>query len=403
MTRFSTSTLLFLLAALSAAPLGINAQPATPPAAKKTWYDTFRIRGYAQLRYNGLLQTNDALECDQCDKSWGGAGGLFIRRARIVLQGQVHPRVAVYLQTDFASSVGGARNVAQMRDWYADVALDDSAEFRVRLGQSKVPYSFENLQSSSNRLPLDRADPTNSAMANERDIGVFFMWAPSATGRLFSTLTSEGLKGSGDYGAVAFGVMNGQTANRPEANNSLHVTGRISYPFTLGTQVIEPGIAGYTGQYVVTADQRSDGVKGHADWSYIDQRALASLVLYPKPFGVLAEYNVGRGPEYNPVTDSIETQRLSGGFVTLSYRWEAGEHALFPFARYQVYDGGKKHERDARSYDVHDVEIGVEWHPSATLEFVTEYYIGDRRFEDRLQPTNTQRGQLLRFQVQVNY
>lgn len=390
-----------MLAALSVIPLGISAQ--TTPAPPKAWYETLRIRGYAQLRYNGLLQTNDQLDCDQCDKSWGGTGGLFIRRARIVLQGQVHPRVAVYLQTDFASSAGSARNIAQMRDWYADIALDDSAEFRVRVGQSKVPYSFENLQSSSNRLPLDRADPTNSALANERDVGVFFMWAPSATRRLFRTLTSDNLKGSGDYGVVAVGVVNGQTANRPEANNSLHVTGRVSYPFTVGTQVIEPGIAGYTGRYVVAADQRSEGVKGHADWSYVDERALASLVLYPKPFGVLAEYNVGRGPEYNPATDSIESQHLAGGFVTLSYRLRAGEHTLLPFARYQVYDGGKKHERDARSYDVHDVEFGVEWHPSANLEFVTEYYIGDRRYEDHMRPINRQRGRLLRLQLQINY
>jgi hypothetical protein len=37
-------------------------------------------------------------------------------------------------------------------------------EYRVRIGQSKVPYGFENLQSSQNRLSLDRNDALNSAV-----------------------------------------------------------------------------------------------------------------------------------------------------------------------------------------------------------------------------------------------
>jgi phosphate-selective porin len=44
----------------------------------------------------------------------------------------------------------------------------------LRVGQSKVPFGFENLQSSQNRLTLDRNDALNSAVANERDLGAFF-------------------------------------------------------------------------------------------------------------------------------------------------------------------------------------------------------------------------------------
>ena len=38
---------------------------------KQKWYDVFSLRGYAQIRYNGLFSTNDKVSCDQCDKSWG--------------------------------------------------------------------------------------------------------------------------------------------------------------------------------------------------------------------------------------------------------------------------------------------------------------------------------------------
>lgn len=34
------------------------------------WYDKISLRGYAQIRYNGLFSTNDKVSCDQCDKSW---------------------------------------------------------------------------------------------------------------------------------------------------------------------------------------------------------------------------------------------------------------------------------------------------------------------------------------------
>ncbi len=386
-----------LLSAL--APSALRAQS----SAGSAWYEKLRIRGYAQIRYNRLLESNDSLQCEQCDRSWGENGGVFIRRARVVLQGQVHPRVFVYVQPDFSSTAGTTGNVVQLRDLYIDVGLDAKNEYRLRVGQSKIPFSFENLQSSQNRLPLDRADATNSAHANERDIGAFLLWAPKHIRDRFSALVNDNLKGSGDYGVFAIGAFNGQTANRPESNNSLHVVARASYPIAVGSQIVEPGIAGYSGRYVVTSDQRTAGVKGASDWSYRDERAVASVSLAPKPFGLLAEYNIGRGPEYDPVTDRIDLKPLHGGFLTATYQVRKGRHVLFPFARYQVYEGGKKHERDARSYSVKDFEAGVEWQPNSSLEFVAEFYRGDRRFEDKLRPLNRQRGHLLRLQTQVNF
>jgi len=375
---------------------------AQPPKAK-AWYETFRIRGYGQVRYNRLLENNPQLQCEQCDRSWGENGGFFIRRARIILQGQIHPQVFMYLQPDFASTAGTSGNIAQLRDWYVDVGLDKANEFRLRIGQSKIPFGYENMQSSSNRLPLDRADGTNSAHSNERDLGVFFMWAPRVARERYAHLVNDNLKGSGDYGVIAVGAYNGQTANRAEANDNQHVVARVTYPFLVRGQIIEPALAAYTGMYRITPDQRTAGVKGRADWDYRDERVLATLAIAPQPLGVLAEYNVGRGPEYNPATDSIETQTLRGGFVTVTWQHKARTQVWSPFVRYQVYDGGKKHERDARSYDVNDVEFGVEWQPHANFELVAAWYHGDRRFEDKTRPINEQVGRLVRLQAQFNF
>ena len=368
----------------------------------KKWFESINIRGYAQVRYNGLLQTNEDLECEQCDKSWGGENGFFFRRVRLIIYGQVNPRVYFYIQPDFASApVSTNLNFAQLRDAYFDVGIDKENQFRFRIGQSKVPFGFENMQSSQNRLPLDRADAMNSAVSNERDLGVFFYYAPTKIRKRYSSLVSEGLKGSGDYGVFGLGIYNGQTANKPELNTNRHVVARISYPFAIKNQIIEPGIQAYKGVY--TLSTLSSGVKSNIDKSYLDERIGATFVLYPKPFGILAEYNVGTGPEFDKLSDSITNQRLSGGFITASYKIYFKSQILIPFVRYQKYEGGKKHELDARSYKVEELEIGAEWQPNKNFELVVMYTMSSRRFEDYVKQNNYQRGNLIRIQAQVNF
>jgi hypothetical protein len=375
---------------------------AKTPAPSKKWYESVQMRGYMQVRYNGLLQTNEDLECEQCDRSWGGDNDFFIRRMRLIFFGQVGPRVYFYIQPDFASSPSSsAMHFGQLRDAYFDVGLDKKNEFRFRIGQSKVPYGFENMQSSQNRLPLDRADAMNSAVTNERDLGVFFYWAPAKTRKLFSSLVSEGLKGSGDYGVLGIGVYNGQTANRPELNPNKHIVARASYPLQIKNQIVEAGIQAYKGQFTLLST--TSGVTTLEDKLYDDERVGATFVLYPKPFGILAEYNIGRGPEYDKLTNSIITSPLKGGFVTASYKLDFNGQTLIPFTRYQYYNGGKKHELDARSYEVEELEFGAEWQPNKNFELVVMYTMSSRRFEDAVNPINYQRGNLLRIQAQVNF
>lgn len=373
-------------------------------AAEKKWYDNFSIRGYTQVRYNRLFETNKNLGCEQCDRSWGDDGGFFIRRMRIIFFGQISKQVYFYIQPDFASSASSDRlHFAQLRDAYFDIGIDKDNEYRFRVGQSKVPFGFENMQSSQNRLPLDRNDALNSALSNERDLGVFFYWAPKKKRELLSDLVKTGVKGSGDYGIFGFGVYNGQTANQPERNDKLHVVSRISYPFELNNQILELSLQGYTGKFVIPKSNLSAGVKHTADLNYLDRRVAASFILYPKPFGIQAEYNVGKGPEYNKLTDSIETKDLKGGYATLSYQLPYKKQLIIPFTRIQYYDGGKKHEDDARSYEVSEFEAGVEWQPLKQFELVVMYTVSKRRYEDHSLKNNLQKGNLLRIQAQINF
>lgn len=406
----SLSLCILLTSALSAQPIDsskaktavveVKPEPAKP---EPKWYDLINVRGYMQARYNRLLETNSDLQCEQCDRSWGGNGGFFLRRMRLIFFGQIHERVYFYIQPDFASSVSTTSlHFGQLRDAYIDLGIDKKSTFRFRIGQSKIPFGFENMQSSQNRLSLDRDDAINSAASNERELGVFFYWAPDHIRKRFSELVKSGLKGSGDYGVFGAGVYNGQTTNKPDLNRDVHAVARVSYPFKLKNgQFIETGVQAYSGKTIVST--LTSGVKGADKFEYLDQRAAASFILYPQPFGIQAEYNIGTGPQYNPTTDSIEQKRLHGGYVLMSYRMHVKGHNIIPFARYQYYEGGKKHETDARSYKVKELEFGVEWSPFKAFELSVAYHISDRTFEDKAKPVNQQKGNLLRIQAQVNF
>ena len=371
---------------------------AVKDALASKWYEKLNIRGYAQLRYNRLFESNKDLKCPQCDKSIGEKNGFFLRRARIILFGEVSDRVFVYVQPDYASAddAGNQLNYFQMRDAYFDYALTLDKSWRIRSGISKVPFGFQNLQSSSNRPALDRDDALNSALPNERDTGVYLMWSPEEVRTRFKELTSNNLKGSGDYGMFTFGTYNGQTLNRPEKNNDLHRIARFTYPFKLaGGQFIEASVQAYEGKF-----QMINGSAVGKDFH--EQRAAASLVVYPQPLGIQAEYNIGRGPEYDSGSNKVTNQDLRGGYIMPYYQFYYGNNRFFPYVRYQKYDGGKKLE-SASLYEVEEIELGTEWQPNPALELTVAFANSDRLTQSAANNKKHEIGHLLRLQAQFNY
>jgi hypothetical protein len=404
--------------AAAPAPLQPVAPPPAPPEPKKEhFFDKVNIRGYTQFRYNQLAASNDKLVNAQGDKSMGKNGGIFIRRARIIFYGDIHPHVSIYLQPDFASAAGDGLNYAQMRDWYFDLFADKDKTLRLRIGQSKVPFGYENLQSSQNRLTLDRSDPINSAAANERDLGAFIYYAPKEIRRRFKALVDEGLKGSGDYGMLALGAYNGQTANRLERNDNLHVVARVAYPFLFGEQYFEMWGGGYYGRFTVDNDDDftidpDDTLGGPSDFR--DARAHAGFSLYPQPFGLQVEYNMGVGPELTDVQEgldmdgnsvfsgTIREEFLHGGAALASLRLVTDSFGtITPYVRGMLYEGGKKHETNAPKYSVKELEGGVEWQIIKPLEVTAAYTRAERTFSKP--PYEQEKGGLVRLQVQVNY
>jgi hypothetical protein len=366
-------------------------------ATTEKWYEKISIRGYTQFRYNYV--TDDKNLNSEYDSSIGNNKGFLIRRARIIISGDLHERVSLYFQTEFAQNTGTAtnnQNFAQIRDLYADVFLTKDKEWRIRGGISKVPYGFDILQSSQQRAPFDRSDAINSGAPNERDIGFFLYYTPAETRKLFRSLIDKGLKGSGDYGILGVGVYNGQTLNVPEANDNKHVAVHSTYPFELPYgQIVQVGVDAYRGIINVPV---ANGVTIPDGGNILDERIGTHFVLFPQPFGLQAEWNWGRGPELNPARTAVQEGYLQGGYVQAMYKWDN----ILPYVRWQEYNGGKKNRTNSPFNVVRETEVGVEYQINRALE-VTVAYSWMKRTDTINFPYEIHDGQVIRFQLQWNY
>lgn len=383
------------------------------------WYELLSIRGYAQVRLNELLWQADGSAPREHigDSSVADDQTFFIRRARLVFSGDISDNLFVYVQPDFAASVPNSSDAilfVQLRDCYGDVYLDDDKVHRIRIGQSKIPYGWENLQSSSNRVTMDRNDGLNTFSRNERDLGVLYYYTPEYAQDLFKFVLDEGLKGSGNYGMFGVGVYNGQGGSTREENDGQHVVARLAVPFQLPSgQIAEVGIQGYTGQFVVqTAPISPLGVGppvepvANSD-GYLDRRIAWTWVWYPQPLGFLTEWNVGQGPALNEAQTEVIDRSLYGGYAMLYYRYESENcGVLFPFVKWNRYKGGYKNEDNAPYGYANEWDVGVEWEFTPQMELTTQLTFTDRTNTEAYLDGESYRqfdGALLRFQFQFNY
>jgi hypothetical protein len=121
----------------------------------------------------------------------------------------------------------------------------------------------------------------------------------------------------------------------------------VTSPFQIGSQTIELATAAYAGLFRVN---KGEGIGG-AD-NVKDMRAELQLVLYPQPFGLQLEYNVGRGPELEGKV--IREKPLQGGYVMAMYK--IGH--FMPYVRAYHYEGGRKIDQNSPRQVIKDLEMG---------------------------------------------
>ena len=391
------------------------------------WYEKLSIDGYTQVRHTE--QMNDAAYLTgglPADRSVDPNQSLIIRRGRFKLAGDFG-RVYLYTQWDVAASVdsGTSRNFGlQTRDIYADIAIDEAKEHRVRIGVSKVPYGWVNLQSSQNRLQMERPEALNSAVEGERDQGIYYMYANTEDRALFKSLVKDGLKGSGDYGVFTAGFYSGAGLNKADNNGEVHSVVRLSKPWVSASgQTYEAGIGAYAGRFKVTTDLTTgSGLPGgvskttldaninavdRRDLSdgFVDRRASAHFIMYPQPWGIEAEWTTGQGPQLTDDRTSVTSQSLQGGYIMVNYRHKYGEQSeLTPYVRWNYFDGARKFATNAPKMVVNELDIGFEWQWRKEVELQLQYTLADERSNtSTAMPTVISGSRRLALQLQFNY
>ena len=368
------------------------------------WYERMKLRGYMQLRGTAVMGDeaedlnvpNDSIASDLTS--------IGIRRGRLIYSGDATNHLYMYLQADYFGNLSGT-NALQARDYYADVSLDPAREWRVRLGQSKVPYGWSNLQSSQNRLAIERPDALNGAVEGERDLGAYLMWAPYEIRNRFKDLVKMGLRGSGDYGLLAVGAYSGNGLNRADNNGQTHYVARIAYPFELDNgQFIELGLQGYTGRFLPNVADMDGITPTVGDVKGLrDERVGVTAILYPQPFGIEAEWNWGRGPVLSKDMSMITSESLSGGYIQASYRHIfENQQELIPFVRWQHFNGGRKFADNAPRNEVDELAVGLRYIPYPDLEMSLMYTHGDRT-NTKSAPFDQVKSRYLSIQAQINF
>ncbi|MGH7209548.1 MAG: porin, partial [Nitrospiraceae bacterium] len=298
---------------------------------------------------------------------------------------QVSDHVAFFIQPDLATNSSGNPYVLSMRDAYGDWNFDRQKEYRLRVGLQRVACSYDNWQASRVRFAIDRADATNSCQQSERDTGISLMWTPKIAQYRYKQMLDY-MYGPGDYGVLWIGVYNGQGANVNEANADKHVGARLSWPLELpGGRLMEVGMNATRGMFNVSMGSKpgtgtttttllSFNESGTTDArNYRDERLNWYIYYPPQPWGFIAEYVLGRGPERG-ADGIVRTSALHGGYGQLHYQWKYSDTGLANFyTRYQYYNGGVKFLTGAPNDKMQEVEVGIAWQPDPQWEFTMAY------------------------------
>lgn len=380
--------------------------------ASPRWFERININGYFQFRYTTKSNSKLDIPLDE-STSTNHPQDFFFRRIRMVFQGQMSERIAFFFQAAHEGN-GFRLQELELVDAYGDYFLTRDKVHRIRFGLHRVPNSFDTYRSSSQRQELGRAEAIQSGAPGERDLGLAYYWSSAVAQRRYTQLATYH-NGPGDYGVFGIMVYNGQGRSQTEANHDKHLGAKLSYPFELPNgRLLEMGVLGFMGEYVVqtsgsatvgtTASSvsrcrsplRSGGCPSQ------DKRVTAYIWTPPQPWGFMAEYTVGRGPERNDA-GVIEEQELHGGYAQINYTWRYSDVGMLtPYVRYGFYHGGIKNLAAAAA-DNTQWNFGLVWEPDTHLRLVSEYSIHDRLNFSEMKAALPQEkiyGQMLRFQIQ---
>jgi hypothetical protein len=96
---------------------------------------------------------------------------------------------------------------------------------------------------------------------------------------------------------------------------------------------------------------------------------------------------------------------MQGGYIQANAKIDtAATGTIFPFVRWQYFDGARKFGRNAPQVLIDEWDFGVEWSPWKDVEFTAMYtHTLDRTNSNTFPYGTLTNGDRLALQVQINY
>jgi len=277
---------------------------------------TLKLNGYVQVRYT----------------HWdSGSDGFRIRRARVGFKGEILKDFNFKLQVD------GTRSPILLD---AAVEISSIPYATLSFGQFKVPFSLDNLTSSS-ALDLVNRSQTVEELCPAQDIG--------STGR------DIGVTVCGKFSILEYtlGVFNGSGINRVDTNDRKDIVGRlILRPFSF----LAIGVSHYIG------DQRPMGGNTHVN----RDRTGVDVFFSKGPAFIKGEYIFARN-------DQAER---SGWYVRGAYFFIAEK--LQALINYDSYD----RDLDLAANRIKVITVGLNWYFSGKTKLQINYEHYKDEFSD---------------------
>lgn len=293
-------------------------------AAKK-----ITIAGYTQVRYQALEET-------------GKIDGFDIRRARVDLKGTFSPYWGYRLQFDLAGT-------PKLIDAYAELKVNDYFNFTI--GQAKIPFSLENLASSTKLELIDRSQAVEALVARGKDVG------GNQNGRDIGILVGGTILKLKDRPVIDYrlGVYNGAGINTVDNNEGKDIAARLIIHPVVGLDI---SAALYDGSRFVPEVKTGTVVTTPSKTVNRDRFGL-DLSYDLKNFSLRSEYIFGKDDQ---------TER-EGYYVLGGYYFFQKKVQLV--AKYDFYDTDKSKADNASTWYV----LGANYNFNANTKLQFNYSI----------------------------
>ena len=329
-----------------------------------------RIGSSIQTDYRNFLGDNPPAWIPGSPGWYGGVGpdSIFLRQARIILEGYVFNDIYFKLMPDFAQNSNSSNLIP---DAFVDFAYQPKASLLV--GKYKPSIGLERLQGDANTVFLERAFPTN--LAPNRDMGLQLHGAFAKPGyttekapgpidsKNFFTYQVGITNGTGDSGNIA---LNGALPNSASSfANNKEFDGRIfAQPFQhSGYDWLEGFGVGVSGSFsnpdhlALVAQRTPLGQSQFIDYTQVNGQTKGTLTsngnanrIYPQaywykgPFGLMGEY-VASTQTLNATSNSRGnnnlTQTNTASHVQFSYVVTGEDNQFEGVKPIRKFDPGK--------------------------------------------------------------